>query len=144
MFIKSSLISKKSITFNFISIVICRFSFLKTPIISFLSLSCCGPEYLFTKANPSSRYSPTDPFIKRGSNLLSKKRPTNSHTSAPSKDPSATSNWPLLSFFTQGSPLKNKKDFLVFIIASTISSVIVQYCFANSIDLDNKSRVMDG
>ena len=60
----------------------------------FSTFSISGPEP-FILANPSSRYSPIVSFRSSSANSSSKKRPTNSHTSAPSSESIVVSNFDL-------------------------------------------------
>ena len=75
---------------RFVLMVTCSPTSLKIRMISFLTLSNSEPGE-FKTTNPSSLYSPMCVLLIIGSSLWSRKRPTSSHDSAPSKQPIVTS-----------------------------------------------------
>ena len=91
--------------------------------ISFRFRSAWGPEVRLKRANPSLRYGPMSLDLNLRS-VLSRKKPTSSHISAPSKLLIVTSNI-LLVFFTQVVSLSNRRDFRQCMMILTSWSVIV-------------------
>ena len=102
-----------------------------------------SPDSFSKQLRPSSLYNliffPTNSVLR----ILSKYKPTNSHTSAPSKLPIVTSNFGL-SFLTQISLLVNKSDFLESTIVSITFSSILVIVLAKLMTFVNKSFEIDG
>ena len=92
-------------------------------------LSTWGPEVQLKRANPLTRERPMSFDLNLSRSVLSRKRPTSSHISAPSKLPIVTSNI-LLVFFTKAVSLSNRRDRRQCMMMLTSWSVIVAYALA--------------
>ena len=94
---------------------------------SFLVLSAKRADLLIVNAKPSSLYRPMISLPNFLLRWFRMKRPTNSHISALSWPPMATSNKPSLSFLVHGFPVLKSRDFLAFfMIKISLSEMVVK------------------